>query len=105
MVIPGLITVSAIEAQSSAKSASASAYERGVAAMTAGDSAKAQSELEAALRANPANADAQLALGKVLLYKSDLGRAVTHLRTATKLKPNSGEAHLDLGQALAASGQ
>ena len=105
-VIPVLIAVSLAQAQSSLKSSSAAnAYQRGLAAINAGELAQAENELEQAVKLNPANADAQLVLGGVLLQKGDVRGAIEHLRTATKLKPNSANVHLSLGQALLAANQ
>ena len=87
-----------------ANTAATKAYEAGLSAVRAGDLAKAQAELEKAVKLSPSNAGMQLALGQVLLHRGELDGAVAALQTVVRLNPAIPAAHLFLGQALSAKG-
>src|SRR5206468_1556116 len=82
----------------------AKAYERGLHAMETGDAATAKSAFQQAVRENPSNADAQNALGQLLLQQGNVDAAIVHLRAVTRLKPALAIGHLYLGQALSQKG-
>ena len=85
----GLILAARLLAQTTgANTAATKAYESGLAAGRAGDIAKAESELERAVKLNPGSAEIQLALGQVLLQRGDYDGAAAHLRIVVRLNPN-----------------
>ena len=64
----------------------------------------AQRELETALRADPAFADAHELLGDLLMARNQAPAATIHYREVLRLRPQSAGASLNLGTALAAGG-
>ena len=83
---------------------SASAYQHGMQAWQSGDLSAAQVAFDAAVKANPADADAQNALAQVLLELGKIDEAIGHLRMVTRLRPNLAVAHVYLGNALVQKG-
>src|SRR5437763_4738585 len=72
---------------------SQAAYIRGLQSIQRGDLPSAKKELQLSVRDNPKNADAQTALGWVLLAGNDIDAAIEHLRAATHLQPANARAH------------
>ena len=66
---------------------------------------EAQRELEAALEADPAMADAHELLANLLMARNLPSAAVAHFREVVRLRPDSAQAQFGLGSALAASGE
>jgi protein O-mannosyl-transferase len=74
---------------------------RGIALLKAGDPAGAISELQAALRADPNNADAENNLGVALSSFPERQReAIAHFEAAVRLRPDFADAQYNLGVAL-----
>jgi len=73
---------------------------RGTALAGAGRFAEAQEEFQAALRLDPASADAHSNLANVLMATHREAEAIDHYREAIRLAPNFALAHNNLGMAL-----
>jgi tetratricopeptide (TPR) repeat protein len=66
---------------------------------------QAQKEFEAALAANPADADSEYELGEIAWLRSDLHSALEDYSRALKIRPDFAEAQIGLGKVLTAMGQ
>lgn len=75
-------------------------YIKGTEAEQKGDHKKASDQLQKAIAAYPAFAQAYNALGMVYLKQADVGKAVEALTTAFKLKPEDADINLNYGFAL-----
>ena len=69
-----------------------------------GKRAEAADLLRLATRNHPADAEARLLLGSLLVEAGDLGEALSQLREAVRLQPKSAMAHNALGEALSDAG-
>ena len=70
-----------------------------------GRTAEARAAFEKAVKLNAANAEAQNALGQILLRENDVPGAIVHLRAVARLRPNLAIAHAYLAQALESNQQ
>ncbi|HLI35391.1 MAG TPA: tetratricopeptide repeat protein [Terriglobia bacterium] len=66
---------------------------------------QAQKEFEAALAANPADADSEYELGEIAWLRSDLHSALEDYSRALAIRPDFAEAQIGLGKVLTAMGQ
>ena len=74
---------------------------RGIALLKAGDASGAIAELEAALRIDPNDADAQNNLGVALSSFPERQReSIAHFEAAVRLRPDFADAQFNLGVAL-----
>lgn len=66
---------------------------------------EAESEYEAALQANPGDAQAEARLGEIALRANDVQKAAQHYSRAVQLRPNDGEAAVGLAKVLMSQNQ
>src|SRR5207245_856111 len=92
------------QAQSPARSAARSAYERGQEALRKGDLATARIDFEQAVRRAPSNAQFQAALGWVLWQLGELDGAANHFKAVLRISPGFVPARLNLAGVLAQQG-
>ena len=73
--------------------------------LQAGRTDEAVTQLEQALRLQPADAEAHSNLGTALQQQGQIGAAMQHLREAVRLAPGDDRVRFNLGNALFAAGQ
>jgi len=79
-------------------------YDYALALLSAGRVDQSQTQVEAAIQADPKMAEPHELLGGLLARKQQLPEAAREYREALRLNPNFDRAHLDLASVLAAQG-